>query len=91
MPYIARKDRAQYQTAIDELAKLVPPDRMARPGHMNYIMSLLIQRVYGGSMRYADHNEVIGLLNCVQQEFYRRFTAPYEDEKVEQEGDLTEL
>ena len=90
MPYIARKDRAQYQTAIDELAKLVPPDRMARPGHMNYIMSLLIQRVYGGSMRYADHNEVIGLLNCVQQEFYRRFTAPYEDEKIEQEGDLTE-
>ncbi len=91
MPYIARKDRAQYQHAINELAKLVPPDRMARPGHMNYIISLLIQRVYGESMRYADHNEVVGLLNCVQQEFYRRFTAPYEDEKIEQEGDLTEL
>ncbi len=91
MPYIARKDRAQYQKAIDELARLVPPDRMARPGHMNYIISLLIQRVYGNSMRYADHNEVVGLLNCVQQEFYRRFTAPYEDVKIEQEGDLTEL
>jgi len=91
VPYIARKDRAQYQKAIDELARLVPPDRMARPGHMNYIISLLIQRVYGNSMRYADHNEVVGLLNCVQQEFYRRFTAPYEDVKIEQEGDLTEL
>lgn len=91
MPYIARKDRDQYQQAISELAKLVPPDRMARSGHMNYIISLLIQRVYGESMRYADHNEVVGLLNCVQQEFYRRFTAPYEDEKIEQEGDLTEL
>ncbi len=91
MPYIARKDRAQYQKAIAELAKLVPPDRMARPGHMNYVISLLIQRVYGESMRYADHNEVVGLLNCVQQEFYRRATAPYEDQKIAQEGDLTDL
>ncbi len=91
MPYIARTDRARYQSAIEELARLVPQDRMTRPGHMNYIISLLINRVYGESMRYADHNEVVGLLNCVQQEFYRRFTAPYEDEKIDQEGDLTEL
>ncbi|MCL4198600.1 MAG: hypothetical protein KJZ69_14025 [Phycisphaerales bacterium] len=91
MPYIARKDRARYQRAIDELAALVPQDRTARPGHMNYIISLLIRRVYGESIRYADHNEVVGLLNCVQQEFYRRATAPYEDEKIAQEGDLTDL
>jgi len=86
VPYIARKDRAQYQKAIDELARLVPPDRMARSGHMNYIISLLINRVYGGSIRYADHNEVVGLLNCVQQEFYRRFSAPYEDEGRRPDG-----
>lgn len=91
MPYIARKDRAPYQRAVNELAALVPGDRTARPGHMNYIISLLIRRVYGESMRYADHNEVVGLLNCVQQEFYRRATVPYEDEKIAQEGDLTDL
>lgn len=91
VPYIARTDRARYQRVIDELAAMVPQDRMARPGHMNYIISLLIRRVYGESMRYADHNEVAGLLSCVQQEFYRRATAPYEDEKIAQEGDLTDL
>lgn len=91
MPYIARKDRAPYQRAVSELAALVPSDRTARPGHMNYIISLLIRRVYGESMRYADHNEVVGLLACVQQEFYRRATAPYEDEKIAAEGDLTDL
>ncbi len=91
MPYIARKDRLQYQRALDELASLVPQERAARPGHMNYVISLLIRRVYGESMRYADHNEVVGLLNCVQQEFYRRSTVPYEDEKIAQEGDLTDL
>lgn len=88
MPYIPTKDRGQYQNAINELAALIPEDRMARPGHMNYIISLLIERVYGQSLRYADHNEVVGMLNCVAEEFYRRKTAPYEDIKIESDGDL---
>ena len=54
-------------------------------------MILLINKVYGPALRYADHNEVVGLLNCVQQEFYRRFTAPYEDLKIEEQGDLQDL
>jgi len=91
MPYIDRKSRAPYQPVIDELAKLVPEDRTARPGHMNYIVSLLIDRVYGDEMRYADHNEVIGVLNCIALELYRRKTAPYEDEKIVEQGDLTDL
>lgn len=91
MPYIARSDRQPYQDAIDELAKRIPEDHMLRPGHMNYVISLLIDRVYGNDMRYADHNEVIGILHCVALELYRRKTAPYEDEKIEAEGDLTAL
>ena len=62
MPYIARKDRAQYQKAIAELAKLVPPDRMARPGHMNYVISLLIQRVYLYYMIFAEHNYLVCIM-----------------------------
>lgn len=91
MPYIPKADRGAYQEAIAEIASKIPDDRMSRAGHMNYVMSLLINRVYGDRMRYADHNEVMGLLSCVQAEFYRRFTAPYEDEKIESDGDLTEL
>ena len=91
MPYIDSKDRPPYQDIIHELARLIPEDRMLRPGHMNYVISLLFERVYGTDMRYADHNEVIGVLNCVAQEFYRRKTAPYEDEKIKSEGDLTAL
>ena len=91
MPYINREDRAKYQTILNELASLIPQDRMQRPGHINYIVSLLIEKVYGRQMRYADHNEVVGVLNCISDEFYRRKTAPYEDEKIETEGDLTDL
>lgn len=91
MPYIGRKDRPQYQEILEQLAAIIPQDRMQRPGHMNYIVSLLIERVYGKELRYADHNEVIGVLNCIALEFYRRKTAPYEDLKIKEEGDLTDL
>jgi hypothetical protein len=47
--------------------------------------------VYGSQLRYADHNEVMGVLNCIALEFYRRKTAPYEDVKIAEEGDLTDL
>ncbi len=88
MPYIPLEDRGPYQQAIDALASLVPEDRMSRPGHLNYIISLLIERIYGSELRYADHNEVMGVLHCVAAEFYRRKTAPYEDTKIASEGDL---
>ncbi|MDZ4786813.1 MAG: hypothetical protein SGJ02_12135 [bacterium] len=88
MPYIKRESRKQYQNSVSEIARLVPLDAMERPGHMNYIVSLLIEKVYGKNMRYAQHNEVVGVLNCIQQEFYRRKTVPYEDQKIESEGDL---
>ena len=91
MPYIARKDRAQYQEILSSLADMIPQDRMQRPGHINYIVSLLIEKVYGKELRYADHNEVVGVLNCIALEFYRRKTAPYEDLKIVEEGDLTDL
>jgi len=91
MPYIGRGDRKQYQDLINDLAELIPQDRMLRPGHMNYIVSLLVEKVYGKEMRYSDHNEVVGVLNCIMLEFYRRKTSPYEDLKIGEEGDLGEL
>ncbi|MBX7145440.1 MAG: hypothetical protein K1X79_13405 [Oligoflexia bacterium] len=88
MPYIKKSERTQYIAAIEELARLVPSDRALRPGHLNFIISSLLHKVYGPSMRYADHNEAIGVINCVALEFYRRKTAPYEDEKIRSEGDI---
>jgi hypothetical protein len=91
MPYISRSERKQYQEVLNALSEIIPKDRMLRPGHMNYIVSLLIEKVYGTQLRYADHNEVVGVLNCIALEFYRRKTVPYEDLKIAEEGDLTDL
>ena len=91
MPYINRTDRVPYQSIITELAALIPHDPTRRPGHINYVVSLLLNKVYGDAPRYSEHNEVVGVLECIKQEFYRRNTAPYEDIKIAEQGDLKDL
>lgn len=38
--------------------------------------------------RYKDFAEVLGALEATKQEFYRRKVAPYEDVKIEENGDV---
>lgn len=62
-------------------------DVVTRSGICNYIITRLLKDIiYPQS--YHDYNEVIGILECVKQEFYRRAVAPYEDKKIEQNGDI---
>ena len=37
---------------------------------------------------YVKLNELIGVLECAKLELYRRVASPYEDEKVESNGDV---
>jgi hypothetical protein len=88
MPYIKQKDRDLYFQKIEELACIIPSDPTSRSGHLNYIVSMLLKKTFGDQIRYYEHNEIIGVLECIKMEFYRRQTAPYEDEKIKEEGDL---
>lgn len=92
MPYIKKKDRDYYNIDIeilaDKIRDKVKCDKQLRPGHLNYILTKLFMKVYGPSMRYADHNELLGMLEACKLEWYRRKTSPYEDEKIDSEGDV---
>ncbi len=37
---------------------------------------------------YTHYNEIIGVLECVKQEFYRRACVPFEDNKRIANGDV---
>ena len=37
---------------------------------------------------YATINDIIGALEGAKMEFYRRVVAPYEDEKIKENGDV---
>ena len=61
------------------------------PGELNYLITTLCLRYMKNlspSTSYNLYNEVIGVLECVKLEMYRRAVAPYEDEKIKENGDV---
>jgi len=51
------------QALSNKVLSSISTDPKLRPGHLNYIITSLIHRVYGTKMRYYDYNEVIGVLD----------------------------
>ena len=63
-------------------------------GALNYTFSELVWSVPVASAdatkwRYKFINRVIGVLECVKQEFYRRLAGPYEDKAIAENGDTS--
>lgn len=63
---------------------------MDTPGQLNYELHMLIDRyiLQRGDSNYTTYNDIIGALECVKQEIYRRMVAPLEDIKIEENGDV---
>jgi len=80
MPYI----KPERRKAI--LAGAKPQD----PGELNFAITVLVDNYLKdkGEIRYAHLNEVIGAIDCAKLELYRRVAAPYEDEKIAENGDV---
>jgi hypothetical protein len=81
MPYIKKERRFE----ISE-----PVRFLKGPGELNYYITKMC--LYwikdNGGMNYAAINNVMGALECAKAEFYRRLAAPYEDKKIEENGDV---
>lgn len=83
MPYITTQARERLDPSVD--AVVLP----ATPGELNYVITRLVDRSLTDSgLRYEAVNEVIGALECVKLELYRRVAAPYEDTKAAEHGDV---
>lgn len=75
---------------IKQMERLGCPDFCTtNPGVLNYVISSLIDNYLSeAGVSYSNINEVIGVLECVKLELYRRIAAPYEDKKKEENGDV---
>jgi hypothetical protein len=58
------------------------------PGELNFAITQAIITYLGSDPHYKDFNEVIGVLECMKLELYRRMAAPYEDRKCAENGDV---
>lgn len=95
MPYIARKDRGVLDGTVYTLARQIETE-----GELNYVLSRLIHRIIevpdfnykqNFYLKYNSLNTIIGVLECVKQEFYRTVVAPYEDKKRAENGPVSSL
>ena len=88
MPYILKEDRDALDYAIfDITARILAKDGTA--GRMNYCISSMINMmIEKKGLSYSNVNEIIGALECIKLELYRRVAAPYEDLKIEENGDV---
>jgi len=92
MPYITTDKRDILDPKIDELHQLLvglelDEDKNNMEGNVNYIITKLLLKVYPAS-NYGEINDVMGVLNCVTHEYYRRAAAPYENQKVFENTDV---
>lgn len=94
MPYIKKLDRRKFDVSINVIVnELSNYDKNTLPsvGEINYIISTLIWTLYKKNPSYTLGNNLIGALECVKQEFYRRQLTPYEDKKIDENGDIANI
>ncbi len=80
MPYIPRSKRAKVNILGAET-----------PGELGYALAKVIDKYLtdkSGEIRFKDLAEVLAGLESVKLEFYRRVVAPYEDGKLEANGEV---
>jgi hypothetical protein len=52
------------------------------------ISTIAWEYVLGRKLSYTEMQHVIGTLECVKMEMYRRMLSPYEDAKIAENGDI---
>jgi hypothetical protein len=85
MPYINKLDRPNFEANIIELVCKLTADN---PGDINYLISSIIWRLFKRYPNYKNANTLLGVLEAVKLEFYRRVVSPYEDKKIQENGDI---
>lgn len=86
MPYIVAERRKRFDSSINKIVEEWEFDYDI--GEMNYCLSRIIWKLWEKNLGYETGNELMGVLECVKQEFYRRILAPYEDKKLAENGDI---
>lgn len=87
MPYIKTEQRPPLDECVEALVAAIeklPPE--GRDGAFNYAATRALKRLY--PLSYYNLNRAMGVLSCIQTEFYRRVVAPYEDQKIVENGDV---
>lgn len=63
--------------------------KLETPGDLNYAFTMLAKTyLKDKGLSYQTCNDIVGALESAKMEFYRRIVIPYENSKIEQNGDV---
>lgn len=78
MPYISNSEKEKSNEGIYNDA-----------GSLNYSIHQLVSKyIEQNKESYQTYNDIIGVLDCVKMELYRRLISDYEHRKLLQNGDV---
>lgn len=83
MPYVKQEVRQHLTcTPLSEM-------EIETPGELNFVLTrVIMQYTNRWGIRYEQINDILGALEGAKLEFYRRVAAPYENTKIEENGDV---
>lgn len=93
MPYIkqSRRDAILERVIGDAIVeRKINATEIKNAGELNYAVTELVLEFFTKNtpQNYQAINDVVGALEGAKLEFNRRVTAEYEDEKIEENGDV---
>lgn len=84
MPYISGEYRDDFDFCAEQIA-----ERAETSGELNYAITKICDKfVMRNGENYENYNRVLGVLEAVKMELYRRKVVPYEDKKMRENGDV---
>ena len=95
MPYITQDLRDKINLEIfdlqEQILNISGSDNIE--GLLNYVITnLLVDKAIwcdaSSALSYRHYNRMLGVLESVKQEIYRRIIAPYEDKCIMKNGDI---
>lgn len=87
MPYIKRTKRSPIDCALSNVCPLLEEE-----GDYNYAITILMHNyIQKNGLKYKNMNAIMGVVECAKEEFYRTVVAPYEDKKIVENGNISDL
>ena len=89
MPYIDPELRPRWDAVVDKFESVIDEFHSIKAGELNYLLTKIVCSWFRmGNRSYDRIQSVVGLLECMKQEFYRRVATSYEESKKELHGDV---
>jgi hypothetical protein len=88
MPYIKPENRTKFNSPIEDVVAALTVNEQFDVGEVNYVISSVVWELFKKNPRYSTANNLMGVLECVKAEFYRRQVANLEDRKIIENGDI---